>query len=61
VAWWRKAATQGHAASQFALAEAYRSGKGIAQDDQEALYWYRQAAGQGNVPAQEALRRFEKR
>ncbi|CAK0761840.1 conserved hypothetical protein [Gammaproteobacteria bacterium] len=30
----------------------YRDGRGIAQDDQEAVNWYRKAAEQGDADAQ---------
>ncbi len=50
--WYRKAAEQGHASAQFALAEMYKNGDGVARDLQEALRWYRKAAEQGQPGAQ---------
>ena len=32
VAWWRKAAAQGHAEAQFNLGICYETGNGVAQD-----------------------------
>ena len=35
--WLRKAADQGHAAGQNNLGERYRHGRGVAEDDSEAV------------------------
>ena len=48
----RLAAEQGDARAQFALGLMYRDGRGVAQDDAEAVRWYRLAAEQGNADAQ---------
>jgi TPR repeat protein len=47
VAWFQKAADNGHAFAQYELAEAHRLGRGVAQDNKEALRWYRNAAKKG--------------
>ena len=43
---------QGHAKAQTRLGVMYDTGKGVAQDDVEAVAWYRQAAEQGIAEAQ---------
>jgi len=48
----RKAAEQGNADAQSNLGVMYANGKGVAQDDQEAVKWYRKAAEQGYARAQ---------
>ena len=42
-----QAAAQGDAAAQFNLGNMYKDGRGVRQDDAEAVRWYRQAAAQG--------------
>jgi TPR repeat protein len=37
----------------------YEQGRGIAQDDAQALAWYRKAAEQGDEQARNNLRRME--
>jgi TPR repeat protein len=44
-------ASQGDAKSQYALAEMYRLGQGVATDPKAALGWYRKAAEAGNPGA----------
>lgn len=44
-----KRARAGDSECQFQLGYLYANGKGIRQDDQEAVYWYRQAALGGNA------------
>ena len=34
----------------------YASGRGVKQDDQQAIFWYRKVAEQGDLYAQEQLR-----
>ncbi|MFI3219055.1 MAG: tetratricopeptide repeat protein [Methylococcales bacterium] len=51
----RKAADQGDAKAQFALARVYYKGIGVQQDYQQAATWFRKAADQGNVDAQTFL------
>lgn len=48
----QKKAEAGDASAQFALAEAYDFGNGVAQSDKNALLWYRKSADQGFAPAQ---------
>ena len=47
----RSLAEQGDAAAQFHLGVLYAQGRGVPEDDQEALKWYRKAAEQGYAPA----------
>lgn len=44
-----KRARVGDSECQFQLGYLYANGKGVRQDDQEAVYWYRQAALGGNA------------
>ena len=50
-----QAAAQGDAAAQFNLGNMYKDGRGVRQDDAEAVRWYRQAAAQGYADAQANL------
>ncbi|MGP0086797.1 MAG: tetratricopeptide repeat protein, partial [Steroidobacteraceae bacterium] len=52
---YRKAADQNYAAAQLAIAELYATGQGVAQDDQQYIFWVRKAADQGYAVAQDAL------
>jgi TPR repeat protein len=38
VAWWKKAAIQGHIDAQYELGIAYADGKGVIQNDAQAVY-----------------------
>lgn len=49
---WNELAEQGHGEARFRLAEMYRNGDGVEQDDRTALRWYRLAAETGLVIAQ---------
>ncbi len=49
---WRPLAEQGDASAQYNLGFMYATGKGVPQDDNEAVRWYRLAAGQGDASAQ---------
>ena len=51
----RPLAEQGNADAQFALGVMYANGKGVAEDDTQAVYWYRKAAEQGDAPGQWSL------
>ncbi|WP_439695972.1 hypothetical protein ACFGVS_24690 [Mucilaginibacter sp. AW1-7] len=54
--WWQKAADQGNAKAQSALASCYYSGSNVVErNDAKAIYWYRKAANQGNAEAQGQL------
>ena len=48
-------AQQGDADAQFELGRSYTIGRGVAEDDQEAVFWYRKAAEQGHVGGQFGL------
>ena len=48
----RQAAEQGDATAQFNLGNMYASGRGVLEDDAEAVRWYRLAAEQGDADAQ---------
>ena len=52
---WKKAAEAGNAEAQQKLGNAYGDGKGVPEDDAQAVTWWRKAAGQGNVKAQTNL------
>ena len=49
---WKMLADQGHAGAQFFLGLKYASGRGVPEDDAEAVRWYRLAADQGHAGAQ---------
>ena len=51
----RHAAEQGDADAQSTLGFMYENGRGVPQDDAEAVRWYRLAAEQGNSLAQNNL------
>jgi TPR repeat protein len=51
----RRAADQGDAVAQHNLGLMYEEGRGVPQDDAEAVKWYRRAADQGNALAQDKL------
>jgi TPR repeat protein len=46
------AAEQGHARAQFNLGVTYAKGRGVPQDDKQAVKWFRLAADQGHAKAQ---------
>ena len=50
--WFRKSAEQGYAQAQLALGYMYAYGRGIAEDDEQAVKWFRKAAEQGDVGGQ---------
>lgn len=49
---WRPLAEAGNADAQYALGIMYINGKGVAEDDAEAIEWFRLAAEQGFADAQ---------
>jgi TPR repeat protein len=53
--WLRKAAEQGNASVQFALAERYEVGVSAPKDEVQAVYWFRKAADQGDRLAETSL------
>ena len=48
----QQAAKQGDASAQYNLGVMYAQGKGVAQDDKQAVAWHRKAAEQGDAMAQ---------
>ena len=52
---WKPLAEQGDAYAQFNLGWMYRNGKGVLEDDKEAVKWYTKAAEQGYAFAQNNL------
>ncbi len=52
VAWYRKAAKQGHPSAQYNLGVCCQKERGMRQDDVQAVRWYRKAADQGVADAQ---------
>lgn len=51
----RKAAEQGDAHAQYVLGFMYEEGKGVAQDNGQAVFWLGKAAAQGNADAKSKL------
>jgi len=51
----KKAAINGNAHAQNRLGFMYELGRGVAQNDKEAVDWYRRAAKQGHIHAQLAI------
>jgi TPR repeat protein len=49
VHWFRKAAEQGHAQSQYNLGVMYANGVGVKKDVVQAVHWFRKAAEQGHA------------
>ena len=49
---WQPLAERGDANAQFRLGSMYKNGRGVPQDDTEAVKWYRKAAQQGYALAQ---------
>ncbi len=52
---WMPLARQGDAGAQFNLGIMYANGRGVPQNDAEAVKWYRLAADQGDAGAQSNL------
>ncbi len=52
---WKPLAKQGQASAQYNLALMYEDGRGVPEDDKEAVKWYRLAAEQGVAWAQNNL------
>ena len=48
----RARADAGEASAQFNLGGMYANGRGVPQDDAEAIAWYRRSAEQGQAGAQ---------
>jgi TPR repeat protein len=56
--WFRMAANQGHARSQYQLGKCYEEGEGVEKDRTKAIEWYRKAAARGDSDAKGVLRRL---
>jgi TPR repeat protein len=52
---WRQKAEQGDATAQALMGSVYHLGKGVPQNDKEAVKWFRLAADQGNAMAQYSM------
>ncbi|MDE2732348.1 MAG: DUF805 domain-containing protein, partial [Bacteroidota bacterium] len=48
----KSAAKRGHADAQYRFGRMYEKGRGVSQDNQEAVKWYQRSADQGNASAQ---------
>mgnify|MGYP002777046166 CR=1 FL=1 len=55
VANWRPLALAGDADAQFNLAQAYKLGRGVTADLEQAEIWFRRAADQGHLQAEDNL------
>lgn len=55
VEWYRKAAEQGHAKAQAALASMYQYGNGVRTSPKQAFHWFKMSAEQGYDLAQSSL------
>jgi len=53
VALWRTEAERGDADAQFNMGQAYRLGRGVPVDMEEADSWYLRAVGQGHIQAED--------
>nr|WP_320009464.1 tetratricopeptide repeat protein [uncultured Desulfobulbus sp.] len=53
--WFKDAATQGHAKSQYKLGVLYYYGRGVSVNYPKALQWIRKSAAQGNAEAENHL------
>ena len=52
---WLPLAEQGYSSAQYNLGVMYQYGRGVKQDDFEAVKWYRKAADQGDAASQSSL------
>ena len=52
---WGPLAAQGDASAQFNIGNMFDFGKGVTEDNAQAVYWYSKSAEQGNANAQYAL------
>ena len=55
----KECANQGDAGAQGSLGTYYYKGEGVAEDEQQAVYWIRKAAEQGHEKAKGVLKQFE--
>lgn len=51
----RPLAEQGHGDAQYGLGTMYKTGRGVAQDDVQAVSWFRRAADRGSAKGQFGL------
>ena len=56
---WRPLAEQGFAKAQFNLAQQYRRGEGVPENDVESVKWHRKAAEQGHENVKKFLEDLE--
>ena len=59
VKWYKKAAEQGNASSQFKLGSSYANGEGVTKDMKEAVKWWTKAAEQGDADAKEEFEKLK--
>ncbi|MGD2083172.1 MAG: tetratricopeptide repeat protein [Chromatiales bacterium] len=52
---WRPLAERGDPGAQYRIGRLYEEGRGVPEDDAEAVGWYRKAAAQGHIKAQHTL------
>ena len=52
---WRPLAVQGDPEAQFNIGQAYKLGRGVTQDLNEAVQWFRRAADQGHLQSEDNL------
>lgn len=57
--WYEEAASQGHAAAQYALGNMHLMGEGVEQDDGKAAGWHEKAAAQGHAAARLNLAKLQ--
>jgi hypothetical protein len=57
--YYRKAAEQGDADSQFMIGEMYQNGEGVEKDLKSAAEWLMKAASQGNENARRNLAKIK--
>ena len=58
VYWYRQAAIQGDADSQYMLGLCYASGEGVKKDNRKAIEWFQKSSRQGHRLAQHILLRI---
>ena len=61
LAWYGRAAAQGHPVAQYGLGLMYMNGRGMAPDPVRAAFWFRKAAAQGLSLAQDELETMNRR
>ena len=61
LAWYGRAAAQGHPVAQYGLGLMFMNGRGMAPDPVRAAFWFRKAAAQGLSLAQDELETMNRR